>query len=777
MAAKVFISYRREDSAGYAGRILDRLEREFERDLLFIDVDSIPLGLNFVKVLSEEVAKCGVLLAVIGHDWLDTRDEDGSRRLNNPNDFVRIEIATALRRDIPVIPILLDGTSVPRANQLPEDLRELALRNGLNVHHASFHADMDKLVRELKRQAAEARLKAEEEQAAETLRKAEQERQAAEAQRKAEQERQAAEAQRKAEQERKAAEAQRKAEQEQQAAEAQRKAEEERQAAEAQRKAEEERQAAEAQRKAEEERQAAEAQRKAEEERQAAEARRRAEEEQQAAEARRKAEEEQQAAEARRRAEEEQQAEARLGTEQEWQTKKWRQKQDQAPAPVTRKELEKAEKPRKRYLIFAISAVTTLSLVLVVAWILLNHVRTPPTAENGKPLMVAGNSTATPMGIPAPSDANYPPALLRITVTDLPSNGKIVLTDGITTITTGETLTVDQLTGLRFVPTPGVFDQSSTFAYSVGNPAGLTTAGSVILTIHPNMMRPTVANGPPLTVAGSSSSNPMSIPAPSDPNYPPAQLRITAVDLPSNGKVMRADGTTEITTGETLTVDQLTGLRFAPTPGIFDQSSTFAYRVENPAGLTTMGAVTLTIHPNMTRPTVVDGPPLTVTGSSSSTPMSIPAPSDPNYPPAQLRIAAVDLPSNGKVMRADGTTAITTGETLTVDQLTRLRFVPTFGVFDQSSTFAYSVENPAGLTTVGSVTLTIGPAPPFAPKPEAPPSTKTRTTQGRASVKGNGIHPPPSEPLSRRCATIIERIQLGQEISDVDRATLKSDCR
>jgi tetratricopeptide (TPR) repeat protein len=154
MAAKLFISYRREDSPGYAGRIQDRLEREFGRDLLFIDVDGIPLGINFVKVLREEVAKCGVLLAVIGPDWLDVRDEDGNRRLDNPTDFVRIEIAAALQREIPVIPILLDGTRVPKADRLPEDLKELALRNGLHVRHASFHTDMDKLIRGLKRQLA-----------------------------------------------------------------------------------------------------------------------------------------------------------------------------------------------------------------------------------------------------------------------------------------------------------------------------------------------------------------------------------------------------------------------------------------------------------------------------------------------------------------------------------------------------------------------------------------------------------------------------------------------
>ena len=156
MAGNVFISYRRDDSAGHAGRVHDRLEREFGRDLLFMDVDSVPLGVNFVNVLSGEVAKCDVLLAVIGPNWLSARDEDGNRRLDNPHDFVRIEIGAALQRNIPVIPILLDGAKVPKAKQLPKELEELSLRNGLDVRHVSFHNDIDKLVRSLKGQLAEA---------------------------------------------------------------------------------------------------------------------------------------------------------------------------------------------------------------------------------------------------------------------------------------------------------------------------------------------------------------------------------------------------------------------------------------------------------------------------------------------------------------------------------------------------------------------------------------------------------------------------------------------
>jgi hypothetical protein len=150
MAYRLFISYRRDDSAGHAGRVHDRLQQEFGPDLLFMDVDSIPLGANFAKVLGDEIAKCDVLLAIIGPGWLDAHDESGHRRLENPDDFVRIEVGAALKRGIPVIPILLEGAQVPKASQLPDDLKELALRNGLDVRHASFAEDMQRLIRRLK---------------------------------------------------------------------------------------------------------------------------------------------------------------------------------------------------------------------------------------------------------------------------------------------------------------------------------------------------------------------------------------------------------------------------------------------------------------------------------------------------------------------------------------------------------------------------------------------------------------------------------------------------
>jgi hypothetical protein len=151
MATEIFICYRRGDSAGYTRAIEERIRRDLG-DVLFVDVDAVPLGVNFVEFLRKEVARCAVLLAVIGDRWLDARDEDGTRRLDNPNDFVRVEIGAALQRNIPVIPILLDGVKIPRVNHLPNELEELAVRNALDVRHASFHSDMDKLIRELERQ-------------------------------------------------------------------------------------------------------------------------------------------------------------------------------------------------------------------------------------------------------------------------------------------------------------------------------------------------------------------------------------------------------------------------------------------------------------------------------------------------------------------------------------------------------------------------------------------------------------------------------------------------
>jgi TIR domain len=145
-AGRVFISYRRQESSGLAGRLYDRLAARFGDSQVFMDVDTIALGVDFAEVIAQAVSTCEVLLAVIGPRWLAAVDEDGRRRLDDPDDLVRLEIAAALERDIRVIPILVEGAVMPRRQQLPEALVRLARRNALSVRHESFRADADRLL-------------------------------------------------------------------------------------------------------------------------------------------------------------------------------------------------------------------------------------------------------------------------------------------------------------------------------------------------------------------------------------------------------------------------------------------------------------------------------------------------------------------------------------------------------------------------------------------------------------------------------------------------------
>ncbi len=147
--AKIFISYRREDSQYQTDKLYDLLSRHVSnpREDIFLDVDNIPFGLDFVEYLDGKVSACEVLLAVISKGWLEARDPaTGQRRIDDPKDFVRIEIASALKRGIPVVPVLLDDTPVPSADDLPEDLQPLARRNGIVVTRRSFDADVATLV-------------------------------------------------------------------------------------------------------------------------------------------------------------------------------------------------------------------------------------------------------------------------------------------------------------------------------------------------------------------------------------------------------------------------------------------------------------------------------------------------------------------------------------------------------------------------------------------------------------------------------------------------------
>jgi hypothetical protein len=149
MGGKIFISYRRGEDAGFAGRLYDRLERTF-RQRLFMDVDSIAPGEDFVSILDTRVAECDVLLALIGRSWCAATDAAGHRRLDNPDDFVRIEIASGLAQGKRVIPVLIDDVSMPRADDLPEDLKPLVRRHAVHLSHERFRADAERLTRALK---------------------------------------------------------------------------------------------------------------------------------------------------------------------------------------------------------------------------------------------------------------------------------------------------------------------------------------------------------------------------------------------------------------------------------------------------------------------------------------------------------------------------------------------------------------------------------------------------------------------------------------------------
>src|SRR4051794_24594638 len=146
----IFISYRRDDSEGEAGRLFDDLVGHFGENSVFMDVAAIQPGRDFRKAIDESVATCGVLLAIIGREWTEATNEAGQRRLDDPLDFVRLETASALKRDIPVIPVLVHGAKMPRVDQLPEDLKEFAYRNGVELTHARWSSDLQLLIKALR---------------------------------------------------------------------------------------------------------------------------------------------------------------------------------------------------------------------------------------------------------------------------------------------------------------------------------------------------------------------------------------------------------------------------------------------------------------------------------------------------------------------------------------------------------------------------------------------------------------------------------------------------
>jgi hypothetical protein len=146
----IFISYRREDAAGYAGRLYDRLAAHFGDERVFMDVEGIEPGADFFEAIERAVGSCEALIVMIGNEWLAT-DSAGHRRLDDPADFVRLETATALARGIRVVPVLVDGAVMPRADQLPKELAPLTRRQAVELSHKQWDATTAELIRTLEK--------------------------------------------------------------------------------------------------------------------------------------------------------------------------------------------------------------------------------------------------------------------------------------------------------------------------------------------------------------------------------------------------------------------------------------------------------------------------------------------------------------------------------------------------------------------------------------------------------------------------------------------------
>jgi len=256
-------------------------------------------------------------------------------------------------------------------------------------------------------------------------------------------------------------------------------------------------------------------------------------------------------------------------------------------------------------------------------------------------LTVNENSGPTPIGIVAPVDSLYPSSRLTITVTALPSDGTVYLSDGVTPVSIGRTLSVAQLTTLIFKPTSGLFGTSSTFTYRVTDPSGTAATGIATVSIAADS-RPPVTTAASLTVAQNSGPTSIGIVSPTDSKYPASQLSIRVTGLPTDGTVLLSDGTTAVVNGQLLSVAQLTGLEFKPLAGAFGAISTFSYTVTDPSGLSTAGTATLSIGPDTVPPSTTLAS-LTVAGNSGATVIGIAAPTDPYYAASQLTITVTGL--------------------------------------------------------------------------------------------------------------------------------------
>jgi|GEM_PF-3116105 len=154
----IFISYRRDDSAAYAGRLYDRLSSHFGREHIFMDIDHIEPGEDFVEIIQKKLGAVDVAIVLIGKQWLDITDSAGQRRLDDPDDFVRLEIAAILERKIRTIPVLVGSAVVPKSSQLPDSLAPLVRRNAFEISDGRFHSNVDKFIQALEKAISDQKL-------------------------------------------------------------------------------------------------------------------------------------------------------------------------------------------------------------------------------------------------------------------------------------------------------------------------------------------------------------------------------------------------------------------------------------------------------------------------------------------------------------------------------------------------------------------------------------------------------------------------------------------
>ena len=237
----------------------------------------------------------------------------------------------------------------------------------------------------------------------------------------------------------------------------------------------------------------------------------------------------------------------------------------------------------------------------------------PAPATNLKPIVfspalnVAENAGATAIGIQLPTDPDAASAALVVTITALPTNGIVTLSNG-TPIAAGQTITATQLTTLLFTPTPGLFTTVSALSYSVSDPAGNSSVGSAELSIGPAFGQPVVSQ-PSLVAAPGASATPIGIAAPTDPNFAASALVVIVQALPTNGIVTLADGTPLVGAGQMLTTAQLAGLLFTPASGVVAGGSALTYNVIDPAGNASVGIAALAVGPVSSTPTIGFVPP------------------------------------------------------------------------------------------------------------------------------------------------------------------------